>query len=65
MSDLTSQDAIAELLGIARQNVSLTERRAMEKLRKAFEGVDIEDYLPSRSVQTGRWNGRRMWRVAR
>lgn len=60
-----SQDDVAGLLGIARQNVSLTELRAMAKLRQAFEGDDIDDYLPSSSTPSGRWNGRRLWRVVR
>ena len=59
-----SAEHVAAILGVTQQNVSRIEANAMRKLREAFEG-ELDDYLPTTSICTGRWNRRRIVRVCR
>jgi predicted DNA-binding protein len=59
-----SADEVAAILGVTQQNVSRIEANAMRKLQEAFAG-DMDDYLPTTSICTGRWNRRRIVRVCR
>lgn len=61
----SSQDAVAAILGIARQNVSAGELRALAKLREGLADYEGEFFDSPAPIRSGRWNGRRMWRAGK
>lgn len=58
-----SQEDAAKILGIARQNISKSELRALAKMREALADYESDFFDNPAPIRSGRWNGRRMWRA--
>jgi len=59
-----TQDAVAALLGIKRQNVSAPERNALRKMGELMGDESNWQFEPQLAIRAGRWNGKTIVRVA-